>query len=85
MKEYRASFGDRMSKAEVSEGVRVAQTSFSLTQSIDLIFDHQIDSFLIGPFTDRKTGSFNYRAFCQTLRVTDVDEELARANEKALQ
>jgi hypothetical protein len=37
MKEYLESFGDRMSKAEVSEGVRMKQTSFSLTNSIDLI------------------------------------------------
>lgn len=32
----------------------------------------QIKRLLDGPFTDR-LGRFDYRAFCTTLRVTDVE------------
>lgn len=40
----------------------------------------QVDRLLNGPFTDRH-GTFDYRKFCATLRVTDVEEEVARANQ----
>jgi hypothetical protein len=35
----------------------------------------QIDALLHAPFYDPKTRKFNYRLFCQTLRVTDPDDE----------
>jgi hypothetical protein len=36
---------------------------------------------LEGPFTNPRNGRFDYKKFCSTLRVTDVEEEVARANE----
>lgn len=73
--------GDRMSDQEVSS-VPV-QTVQDQQLNSGMKCSTQIERFLTGPFTDRN-GSFNYRAFCETLRVTDVDDELARANERAI-
>jgi len=34
----------------------------------------QVDRLLHPPFVDRN-GNFNYRLFCETLRVTDGEDE----------
>lgn len=66
--------GDIMTDAEVRfrvfrqrlHGVRLELTIPALPR--------QIDRLLSGPFMD-KHGQFNYRLFCQTLRVAEGDEE----------
>ncbi|GAA6019142.1 hypothetical protein JCM10207_006556 [Rhodosporidiobolus poonsookiae] len=46
----------------------------------DRLTDEEIDRFLHPPFLDPRTGLFNYRAFCSTLRVTDdADGEAVQA------
>lgn len=52
--------------------------SWRMVERADL--GSQVDRLLNGPFTDRN-GTFDYRKFCATLRVTDVEEEVARANQ----
>ncbi|GAA6001243.1 uncharacterized protein JCM10292_006974 [Rhodotorula paludigena] len=48
----------------------------------DRMSDEEVDALLHPPFLDRKTGLFNYRLFCSTLRVTDEgDDEPALADE----
>ncbi|KAM0746454.1 EF-hand [Meredithblackwellia eburnea MCA 4105] len=37
--------------------------------------DDEIDRFLSGPFLNRQGDCFDYRKFCQTLRVTDYEED----------
>ncbi|GAA5936086.1 hypothetical protein JCM3775_003575 [Rhodotorula graminis] len=37
----------------------------------DRMSDDEVDKLLHPPFLDRKTNQFNYRLFCQTLRIAD--------------
>ncbi|GAA5908049.1 hypothetical protein JCM6882_000211 [Rhodosporidiobolus microsporus] len=46
--------------------------------------EEEISRFLHPPFLDPRTGLFNYRAFCATLRVTDPEEAEAAARTAAL-
>ncbi|GAA5834247.1 hypothetical protein JCM11251_000581 [Rhodosporidiobolus azoricus] len=46
--------------------------------------EEDISRFLHPPFLDPRTGLFNYRAFCATLRVTDPEEAEAAAAAAAL-
>lgn len=43
----------------------------------------QISRFLHPPFLDPRTGLFNYRAFCATLRVVEPDEDEGGATSAA--
>ncbi|GAA5927750.1 uncharacterized protein JCM15063_005984 [Sporobolomyces koalae] len=45
-----------------------------LTSSGDRMSPEEVDRLLHAPFVDRH-GNFNYRLFCETLRVTEGDEE----------
>ncbi|GAA5962574.1 hypothetical protein JCM3765_003735 [Sporobolomyces pararoseus] len=45
-----------------------------LSSTGDRMSNEEIDRLLHPPFVDRN-GNFNYRLFCETLRVTDGDEE----------
>ncbi|BGP47017.1 hypothetical protein JCM10450v2_002869 [Rhodotorula kratochvilovae] len=48
-----------------------------LKSSGDRMSDEEVDKLLHPPFLDRKTGKFNYRLFCQTLRIADTGDEEA--------
>lgn len=54
--------------------VNAAELREALKSSGDRMTDQEIDGLLGGPFLDRH-GNFNYRQFCQTLRVTEGEEE----------
>ncbi|GAA6050005.1 hypothetical protein JCM3770_001909 [Rhodotorula araucariae] len=43
----------------------------------DRMRDDEVDKLLHPPFLDRKTGKFNYRLFCETLRIADTGEDEA--------
>ncbi|KAJ8294405.1 Myosin regulatory light polypeptide 9 [Rhodotorula toruloides] len=60
---------------ESNEGfVRGKEVREWLGGSGDRMSEKEIDRLLHAPFYDPKTDLFNYRLWCSTLRVTDVDE-----------
>ncbi|TNY19946.1 hypothetical protein DMC30DRAFT_422035 [Rhodotorula diobovata] len=46
-----------------------------LKRTGDRMSDEEVDKLLHPPFLDRKTNQFNYRLFCQTLRIADPPGE----------
>ncbi|GAA5986371.1 hypothetical protein JCM10908_003727 [Rhodotorula pacifica] len=65
-----ASFDENESGFVGVEDLRMA-----LGRGRDGLGEEEIEALLHAPFYDSKTRKFNYRLFCQTLRVTDPDEE----------
>ncbi|KAG0662414.1 hypothetical protein C6P46_003360 [Rhodotorula mucilaginosa] len=55
--------------------VRVEDLKQALASGREGLNEDEIDALLHAPFYDPKTRKFNYRLFCQTLRVTDPDDE----------
>jgi len=57
--------------------ISVAELKKWLSEYGDRMSDDEINRLLSPPFVDRARTTFNYRLFCQTLRVTEVEEETA--------
>ncbi|GAA5868789.1 hypothetical protein JCM3774_003895 [Rhodotorula dairenensis] len=54
--------------------VAVEDLKQALASGREGLSEEEIDALLHAPFYDSKTRRFDYRLFCQTLRVTDPDE-----------
>ncbi|BGP00727.1 myosin regulatory light chain 9 [Rhodotorula toruloides] len=70
---------------EKNEGfVRGGEVREWLGGTGDRMSEKEIDRLLHAPFYDPKTDLFNYRLWCSTLRVTDVDETEGEIQELGL-